>query len=80
MARVIQIRNVSDDVHAALTEAARAQGLSLNRYVKRELEYLARRAQVVDANAAVIRRTQAAVRGSVDRDTILSVLHQGRND
>lgn len=80
MARVIQIRDVPDDVHKVLAEAAAAEGLSLTRYMVRELEHLARRAQVVHSNAAVVRQTQAQVRGDVDRDTILTALHEGRGD
>jgi uncharacterized protein (DUF1778 family) len=80
MSRVIQIRDVPDDVHDALVEAAEAQGLSLTRYMLRELEHLAGRAQAVHTNAAVIRQTQAKVRGHVDRDTILAALHEGRSD
>ena len=80
VSRVIQIRDVPDDVHDALTDAAAAQGLSLTRYMVRELEHLAKRAQIVHANAAVIRQTQAKVRGHVDRDTILTALHEGRGD
>lgn len=78
MSRVIQIRDVPDDVHDALAGAAEAQGLSLTRYMLRELEHLAKRAQAVHANATVIRKTQAKVRGHVDRDTILTALHDGR--
>ena len=78
MSRVIQIRDVPDDVHVALADAAEAQGLSLTRYMLRELEQLAKRAQAVQANAAVIRETQAKVRGRVDRDTILTALHEER--
>jgi uncharacterized protein (DUF1778 family) len=78
MSRVIQIRDVPDDVHDALADAAEAQGLSLTRYMLRELEHLAKRAQAVHANATVIRKTQAKVRGHVDRDTILTALHDGR--
>lgn len=80
MPRVIQIRDVPDDVHAALIEAAAAQGLSLTRYMLRELEHLADRSRAVQANAAVIRQTQSEVRGHVDRDTILAALHEGRGD
>jgi len=80
MPRVIQIRNVPDDVHEALADAAEAQGLSLTRYMLRELEHLAKRAQAVHANAAVIRQTQSKVRGHVDRGTILAALHEGRGD
>lgn len=80
MARVIQIRDVPDDVHDALAEAAAAEGLSLTRYMLRELEHLAWRAQLVRSNAAVVRQTQARVRGHVDRGSILAALHEGRGD
>jgi hypothetical protein len=80
MPRVIQIRDVPDEVHEALASAADEQGLSLTRYVLRELEQLARRAHAVKNNAAVIRETQAKVKGTVDRTTILAALHEGRDD
>jgi hypothetical protein len=80
VSKVMHIRDVPDDVHDALAEAARAQGLSLTRYLQRELEHLAKRAQIVQENARVIRRTQAGVQGRPDRDTILSVLHEGRGE
>ena len=80
MPKVMHIRDVPDDVHDALAEAAEAQGLSLTRYMLHELEHLARRRQIVQDNAAVIRRTQAKVQGHPDRGTILSVLHEGRSD
>jgi hypothetical protein len=38
----------------------------------RELEQVARRAHAVKNNAAVIRETQAKVKGAVDRTTILA--------
>ncbi len=80
MPKVIQIRDVPDAVRDALAEAAQAQGLSLTGYVRRELEHLAKRAQVTRDNAAVIRQTQAEVAGRVDRRAILSALHEGRHD
>jgi hypothetical protein len=76
--RVIQIRDVPEDVHDALTEAARSEGLSLSAYARRELERSARRAQRVRENASVVRRTQQRVGAVVDRETILTVLHEGR--
>ena len=78
MSRVIQIRDVPDDVHDALVAAAEAQGLSLTRYTLRELEHIAKRAQTVRYNASVIRETQAKVRGGVDRTSILNVLDEDR--
>ncbi len=78
MSRVIQIRSVPNSVHAALTEAAQAQGLSLTRYLLRELEHLAKRAQVVQNNAVVIRETQAEVQGHAGRDLVHAALREGR--
>lgn len=55
----------------------------MTRYVLRELEHLAERAQVAPVapdNIAVVRRTQSRVQGRADRNTILSVLHEGRGD
>jgi len=78
VSKVIQIRDVPDEVRDALAEAAAAEGLSLARYVRRELEHLAARAQRVRDNAVVVRQAQTKVGGGVDRETILSTLHEGR--
>ncbi|MGI8523893.1 MAG: hypothetical protein ACR2K3_11385 [Nocardioides sp.] len=80
MSKVMQIRDVPDEVHHALTVAAEAEGLSLTRYLLRELEHLAKRAQIVQHNAALVRRTQGRVHGKPDRAAILAVLHEGRGD
>jgi uncharacterized protein (DUF1778 family) len=80
MPKVIQIRDVPDDVHKALTHAAEASGLSLTKYMLRELEHLAKRAQIVQNNAASIRQTQSKVQGKMDRGTILDLLQEGRGD
>jgi uncharacterized protein (DUF1778 family) len=80
MSRVIQIRDVPDEVHDALSDAAEAQGLSLTRFMLRELEHLAKREQVIHDNAAVIRETQAKVRGRAGRDLILNALREGRGE
>lgn len=78
MPKVIQIRDVPDDVHEALARAAEAEKLSLNRYVLRELEHLARRAEIVELNARVITETRARVGRKVPRDSILAALQEGR--
>ncbi|MDP9317621.1 MAG: hypothetical protein M3O94_00825 [Actinomycetota bacterium] len=80
MARVIQVRDVPDDVHEALARAARARGLSLTAYLRRELDHVAARAQLVNDNARVVRDTQAKVSAHVDRGTILAAVHDGRRD
>jgi hypothetical protein len=78
MPKLIQIRDVPDEVHDALTAEATSQGLSLTRYMLREMEHLALRAHAVRDNASVVRETQAKVGGRVDRETILAVLREGR--
>lgn len=80
MSKVMQIRDVPDEVHEALAQAAQAQGLSLTKYVLRELEHLAQRPQGVRDNATTIRRTQQKVQGRPDREMILAVLHEGRGE
>ncbi|GEK79563.1 hypothetical protein [Agrococcus baldri] len=80
MARVIQIRDVPDDVHAALTAAAESRGLSLTKFVQRELERVARVDFEVQHNLAVIREVQAQIETKVDTDTILAALHEGREE
>ena len=80
MPKVIQIRDVPDDVHRALVEAAEADGLSLTKFAPRELEHAAGRAEATRRNAAAIRRTQAKVRGNVCRSAVLTALHEGRGE
>lgn len=80
MSKVIQIRDVPENVHDVLTSAAYAQGLSLTQYMQHELEHLAARVQAVTHNATVARETQARVRGDIDRDSILTALHEGRDE
>jgi uncharacterized protein (DUF1778 family) len=80
MPRVIQIRDVPDDVHDALRAAAEARGLSLTRFMLGELEQLARRSQIAQENAAVVRRTQAAIGDGVDREAILAAIRARRSE
>jgi uncharacterized protein (DUF1778 family) len=80
MPRVIQIRDVPDDLHAALQAAAHARGQSLTKFVLAELAEAARRSRSAQHNAEVIRRAQAEIRGNVSRDEILAALHEGRGE
>jgi hypothetical protein len=78
VAKVIQIRDVPDEVHDALAEAAREEGMSLAGYARRELEQIAGRRRRVRENEAVVRQTQERLGVRVDRSVILSALHEGR--
>lgn len=78
--RVIQIRDVPDELHAALQAAAKARGQSLTKFALAELEQAARRSRSVQHNAEVIRRAQAEIRGSISREEVLAALHEGRGE
>lgn len=52
MARIVQVRRVPDAVHDALVRQAGDERLSLNQFLLRELERVARRGR----NAEVLRR------------------------
>jgi uncharacterized membrane protein len=78
VSKVIQIRDVPDEVHDTLSTVAESEGLSLTRYLLREMAHLAHREQLVRDNAAVLRAAQARIGAHVDRETILEALHEGR--
>lgn len=78
MSKIIHIRGVPDEVHDSLAAAAAAEGLSLTKFMLRELERLAARSRVAQHNVDVIRDTQAGVRGAAEREAILAVLQEGR--
>ena len=42
MSKMIQIRNVPDNVHSTLKSRAAREGMSLSDYIKRQLEQVAR--------------------------------------
>lgn len=48
MTKMLQVRNVPDDVHARLKERARAAGMSMSEYVLRELKDLAEKPSLDD--------------------------------
>lgn len=51
MSKMIQIRNVPDEVHRTLKLRAAAEGVSLSDYIKRDLEELAKQAILEDVFA-----------------------------
>lgn len=48
MSKMIQIRDVPDEIHRTLKVRAAAEGLSLSDYIKRDLEELAKQATLED--------------------------------
>lgn len=56
MTKMIQVRDVPDDVHRTLKMRAAAVGMSLSDYVKRDLEETATRASLEELDARVVAR------------------------
>lgn len=61
MSKMIQVRDVPDEVHRVLKTRAAAEGLSLSDYIKRDLEELAKQATIEDVFAS------ARARGARER-------------
>ena len=61
MSKMIQIRNVPDDVHRTLKMRAAAEGISLSDYVKRDLEELAKQATIEDIFASARARGPSGI-------------------
>lgn len=75
MSRMIQVRNVPDDVHRTLKMRAASAGLSLSDYVKRDLEDSARRPSLEELDA----RISARGRSDLTTPSILSALREVRD-
>ena len=74
MARIIQVRDVPDEVHDDLTRQAAADGLSLSRFLARELERVARR----NRNAEILRRAAVRPGDRIDAGEIVAALRDER--
>jgi antitoxin FitA len=76
MSKMIQVRNVPDDVHRTLKVRAAAEGLSLSDYIKRDLEELAKQATLEDVFASARARGESGITA----EEIVSDLRQMRGE
>src|SRR3954452_402880 len=76
MPKMIQVRNVPDDVHRILKARAAAAGISLSDYAKQDLEGLAGKATAEEIDARVMARP----RSILSREDIVSALREARGD
>lgn len=74
MPKVIQIRDVPDDVHAELTRRAEAAGLSLSKFALRELEQSSR----VGRNAEIFARLRQLPPTGISDEQIVSDIRAER--
>lgn len=76
MSKMIQIRNVPDDLHTALKATALAEGMSLSDYLKRELATIATQASFEEIDARILARRPSGARS----ETIRAALDEVRGD
>jgi hypothetical protein len=76
MPKMIQVRNVPDEMHRALKASAAAEGLSLSDYIKRELGGITAKVGLDEIDA----RIRARGPSKVKRESILRVLRESRGE
>ena len=76
MSKMIQVRNVPDELHRALKTRAAAEGMTLSDYIKRELGYLAGKSKLEEVAA----RVQARGRSGVRTESVVDILRESRGD
>jgi plasmid stability protein len=77
MAKNLQIRNVPDDVHAAVRARAAAAGLSVSEYLLNQITELAKQPTQAEVFARAARRSREE---GPTVDDILSALDEGRSE
>jgi plasmid stability protein len=78
MSKMIQIRNVPDQLHRELKARAAREGMSLSDYLKRELEHMAQRLTLREWLERVDKLKPIPVKRSAAE--VLRELREGRDD
>lgn len=76
MSKMIQIRNVPDEMHRSLKASAAAEGMSLSDYIKRELGGVTSQLSFEELDA----RVRARGPSKVKRESIIRILRESRGD
>lgn len=76
MSKMIQVRNVPDEMHRALKVRAATEGLSLSDYIKRELSWVAGKSKLEE----VLQRVEARGPSGLKTKTIVELIREGRGD
>lgn len=77
MSKMIQVRNVPDEMHRALKMRAVEEGMTLSDFIKRELSVLATEQSNLDAISA---RIKARGPSGLRTETIVNVIREGRGE
>jgi antitoxin FitA len=76
MSKMIQVRNVPDELHRVLKTRAAAEGMSLSDYIKRELGYLTGKSKLRE----IAERNRARGPSGLSTKTIVEVIRESRGD
>jgi plasmid stability protein len=76
MSKMIQIRNVPDDLHKQLKIRAAAAGMSMSDYIKRELSLRSRKKTI----AEVVAETKALPPSGVNPRRTVEIIREMRGD
>jgi hypothetical protein len=76
MSKMIQIRNVPDEMHRSLKEAAAREGMSLSDYIKRELVGVGARSNLERIEARVRTREPS----KLTRQEIVDIIREHRGE
>jgi antitoxin FitA len=77
MSKMIQIRNVPDDLHRQLKIRAAAAGMNLSDYIKRELDIRTRKSTIRDMAA---RRDAQGRRSTSTTQELVDIIREARGD
>lgn len=76
MSKMIQVRNVPDEMHRALKARAAAEGMSLSDYIKRELGHVTGRSKLRE----IAERNRRRGPSGLSTKTIVEVIRESRGD
>lgn len=77
MSKMIQIRNVPDDLHRELKMQAAAAGMSMSDYIKRELDRRRRKSTIRE----IVERSKGRNEGStLTTQDVVDIIREGRGD
>lgn len=76
MPKMIQIRNVPDEMHKALKTRAAQEGMTLSDYIKRELSQVAGKSKIEE----IAQRNRARGPSGLKTETIVEIIREGRGD
>jgi plasmid stability protein len=77
MSKMIQIRNVPDDLHRELKMRAAAAGMSMSDYIKRELDRRSRKSTIKEVAA---RSEGRSAKWNLTTQEIVDTIREGRGD